>query len=256
MHGTVVYGDNLSVLEQTEDNTVDLIYVDPPFNTGNIQILHSRTKGTSYQYSDIHTDFLEYIGIRAQHFRRVLKDTGTLYFHIDYREVHYCKILLDSIFGRSNFLNEVIWAYDYGARQRNKWPTKHDNILVYVKSKHYYFNTDEIERIPYMAPGLVGPDKVDRGKLPTDTWWHTIVPTNGRERTGYPTQKPVGILKRIISASCLPNGLVADYFAGSGTTGVACILLDRSFLLVDNNPQAIEVMRQRFKGVRFTDATS
>jgi site-specific DNA-methyltransferase (adenine-specific) len=169
---------------------------------------------------------------------------------VDYREVHYCKVLLDTIFGRGSFLNEIIWAYDYGGRPRNKWPPKHDNILLYVKDPaNYVFNYDEIERIPYMAPGLVGPEKAARGKLPTDTWWHTIVPTNSAEKTGYPTQKPVGILKRIVQASSRPGDVVLDFFAGSGTTGAACLALGRRFLLVDNSRQALEVMARRFDGV-------
>jgi len=172
-----------------------------------------------------------------------------MYFHIDYREVHYCKILLDTIFGRECFLNEIIWAYDYGARSKNKWPTKHDNILLYVKNPNdYIFNYEEIERIPYMAPGLVGPEKAERGKTPTDTWWHTIVPTNSKEKTGYPTQKPLGILKRIVQASSPQNGRVIDFFAGSGTTGVACLELGRNFTLIDNNREAMEVMAKRFDG--------
>ena len=181
---------------------------------------------------------------------RILSAQGTLYFHIDYREVHYCKLLLDQIFGRQSFLNEIIWAYDYGGRTKRRWPPKHDNILVYVKDpEHYTFNVAEIDRIPYMAPGLVGPEKAARGKLPTDTWWHTIVATNGKEKTGYPTQKPLGILNRMIRASSNPGELVLDFFAGSGTTGVSCLELGRRFILVDNNPQALQVMRQRFSGV-------
>ena len=180
----------------------------------------------------------------------ILAPHGSLYFHIDYREVHYCKVLLDTIFGRDCFLNEIIWAYDYGGRPKNRWPPKHDNILLYVKDPaNYVFNYDEIERIPYMAPGLVGPEKAARGKLPTDTWWHTIVPTNGKEKTGYPTQKPLGILRRIVQASSRPGDLVLDFFAGSGTTGAACLEFGRRFILVDDNPQAIEVMRHRFAGV-------
>ncbi len=182
---------------------------------------------------------------------RVLKPHGSLYFHIDYREVHYCKILLDSIFGRKCFLNEIIWAYDYGARTRKKWPPKHDNILWYAKDPtNYIFNYEEIERIPYMAPGLVGEEKAKRGKLPTDTWWHTIVGTNSREKTGYPTQKPLGVIRRIIQASSNTGDLVLDFFAGSGTTGAACLELGRNFILVDVNPQAIQTMQKRFKGIR------
>ncbi|MHB8807441.1 MAG: DNA-methyltransferase, partial [Anaerolineaceae bacterium] len=179
---------------------------------------------------------------------RILKADGSLYFHIDYREVHYCKVLLDTIFGRDSFINEIIWAYDYGARTQKRWPPKHDNILWYAKDpNHYTFNYDAIDRIPYMAPGLVGKEKAARGKLPTDTWWHTIVPTNSHEKTGYPTQKPLGVIRRIITASSNPGDLVLDFFAGSGTVGEACLEMDRNFILIDNNPQALQVMKNRFK---------
>jgi site-specific DNA-methyltransferase (adenine-specific) len=179
---------------------------------------------------------------------RVLKKDGSLYFHIDYREVHYCKILLDDIFGRDSFINEIIWAYDFGGRSKTRWPAKHDNILYYVKDpKHYTFNREEVDRIPYMAPGLVGKEKAARGKFPTDTWWHTIVGTNSKEKTGYPTQKPEGVLRRIVAASSNPGDIVLDFFAGSGTIGAVCLELDRRFILVDDNPQAIAVMRSRFE---------
>ncbi len=201
-------------------------------------------------YSDLFDDFLGFLEPRLKEAYRILAPNGSMYFHIDYREVHYCKILLDTIFGRECFLNEIIWAYDYGARSKSKWPAKHDNILWYVKNPDdYVFNYDEIERIPYMAPGLVGPEKAERGKTPTDTWWHTIVPTNGKEKTGYPTQKPLGILKRIVQASSPQNGLVLDFFAGSGTTGAASLEFGRKFILVDNNQEAMEVMARRFDGV-------
>jgi site-specific DNA-methyltransferase (adenine-specific) len=179
----------------------------------------------------------------------LLAPHGSLYFHIDYREVHYCKVMLDQIFGRESFLNEIIWAYDYGGRTKKKWPPKHDNILWYARDpRHYTFNLDQIDRIPYMAPGLVGPEKARRGKLPTDTWWHTIVATNSKEKTGYPTQKPLGVMRRILLASSDPGDLVLDFFAGSGTTGVCCLELGRRFILIDNNPQALQVMRRRFAG--------
>lgn len=271
MHSNQVYfGDNLAILQSLAADSVDLVYIDPPFNTGHAQ---SRTQlrtersengdrtgfaGNRYQtvklgsktYNDLFDDFLAFLEPRLIEARRVLKPHGSLYFHIDYREVHYCKILLDQIFGRECFLNEIIWAYDYGARTKKKWPTKHDNILWYAKDPdHYTFNVDQIERIPYMAPGLVGPEKAAIGKTPTDTWWHTIVPTNGKEKTGYPTQKPLGILRRIIVASSDPGDLVLDFFAGSGTTGAACLELGRNFILVDINPQALATMAERFTGV-------
>lgn len=271
MTHTIYFGDNLRILQSLPDESVDLIYIDPPFNTGKtqgrtqIQTVRDETNGDrvgfggrSYRtvelanraYRDRFDDFLGFLEPRLIEARRLLAPHGSLYFHIDYREVHYCKILLDEIFGRDAFLNEIIWAYDYGGRTKKKWPPKHDNILYYAKDpENYTFNVDEIERIPYMAPGLVGEEKAARGKLPTDTWWHTIVPTNGKEKTGYPTQKPLGILRRIVQASSRPGDLVMDFFAGSGTLGAACLELNRRFLLIDNNPQAIQVMRQRFAEV-------
>ncbi|MCC7366601.1 MAG: site-specific DNA-methyltransferase [Dehalococcoidia bacterium] len=263
----VVLGDNLEVLRQLPDACVDLVYIDPPFNTGRTQA-HTQLRtvrdaagdrtgfgGQRYAterlatraYLDRFDDYLAFLAPRLEEAHRVLAAHGSLYFHIDYREVHYCKVLLDGIFGRDCFLNEIIWAYDYGARATRKWPAKHDNILVYVKDPaRYHFDTAEVERIPYMAPGLVGEEKAARGKLPTDTWWHTIVPTNGRERTGYPTQKPLGIVRRVVQASSKPGDLVLDFFAGSGTTGVAAAELGRRFLLIDNNPEALRVMEARF----------
>jgi len=270
MPNRIYFADNLPVLQSLPAESVDLIYIDPPFNTGRVQ---ARTQiqtvrdeqngdrvgfqGRSYRtvslgeraYQDQFDDYLGFLEPRLIEARRVLKPNGSLYFHIDYREVHYCKVLLDGIFGRESFLNEIIWAYDYGARTKKKWPAKHDNILWYAKnSRDYVYNVDEIERIPYMAPGLVGPEKAARGKLPTDTWWHTIVPTNSREKTGYPTQKPLGILRRIVQASSPPGGTVLDFFAGSGTTGAVCLELGRSFILIDSNPQAMQVMSKRFAG--------
>lgn len=274
MKNKIYFGDNLSVLEQLPSESVDLIYIDPPFNTGKVQgrtqikTVRSESgdrvgfQGQKYEtikvgtksYSDLFDDYLDFLEPRLKQAYRILAANGSFYFHIDYREVHYCKVLLDQIFGRESFLNEVIWAYDYGARSRRKWPTKHDNILVYVKDpENYVFNYDDIERIPYMAPGLVGPDKAERGKTPTDTWWHTIVPTNGKEKTGYPTQKPLGILRRIIEASSPKNGVVMDFFAGSGTTGIACLELGRHFILVDNNPESLNVMARRFQSISDID---
>ena len=267
---TIYFGDNLPVLQALPPGSVDLIYIDPPFNTGHAQSrVRLRTErsangdrtgfgGQRYKtvrlgeqaYADAFEDYEAFLAPRLAEAHRVLASAGSLYFHIDYREAAYCKLLLDGIFGRASFLNEIIWAYDYGARSRKKWPAKHDNILVYVKDPdHYTFNYDALDRIPYMAPGLVGPAKAARGKTPTDVWWHTIVSPTGKEKTGYPTQKPLGILRRIVAASSPPGGLVLDFFAGSGTTGVAAHELGRRFILVDSNPQALAVMRQRLGGV-------
>ena len=266
--GRVWYGDNLDALDRISDASIDLIYIDPPFNTGHEQArTEMRTvrddagdrtgfKGKRYRtvrigsrsFADAFDDYLGFLEPRIAHAHRVLKASGTLYLHLDYREVHYCKVLVDGIFGRSCFLNEVVWAYDYGARTKKRWPPKHDNILVYVKDPaSYVFNVDEIDRIPYMAPGLVGPEKAARGKLPTDTWWHTIVSPTGKEKLGYPTQKPQALIERMVRASSPPGGLVLDFFAGSGTAGAAALAAGRRFLLVDDNPEAIDVMRRRFR---------
>jgi site-specific DNA-methyltransferase (adenine-specific) len=270
----IIYSDNLQTLCDMRRESVDLIYIDPPFNTGKAQTRTAiRTvrddqgdrvgfAGRRYRtellgttsYLDVYDDYLAFLEPRLVEARRVLKSNGSLYFHIDYREVHYCKILLDGIFGRDNFLNEIIWAYDYGGRSTRKWPPKHDNILYYAKdASNYTFNTEDIERIPYMAPGLVGAEKAARGKLPTDTWWHTIVSPTGKEKTGYPNQKPLGILKRIIQASSNPGETILDFFAGSGTTGAAAYSLNRQFILVDNNLEALQVMAQRFRGIETID---
>ncbi len=274
MIGSIYFADNLEVLRTLPTASVDLVYIDPPFNTGKIQ---QRTQlrtvrsdsgdrvgfqGRRYdsialgtrRFRDLFDDYLAFLEPRLAEAHRVLAPHGCLYFHGDYREVHYCKVLLDGIFDRKCFLNEIIWAYDYGGRPRDRWPPKHDNILLYARNPSgYVFNLDEIERIPYMAPGLVGPEKAARGKLPTDTWWHTIVPTNGSEKTGYPTQKPLGILRRILRASSPPGAMVLDFFAGSGTTGVAALELGRRFILIDNNPEALAVMARRFDGVGALD---
>lgn len=267
---TVIHGDNLPVLRGLPDESFQLIYIDPPFNTGKKQTRQSmRTvqsesgsrvgfkgqtydtvKGTMYGYNDEFADYWEFLEPRLEQAWRVLKSTGTLYLHLDYRESHYAKVLLDSLFGRECFLNEIIWAYDYGARTKKKWPAKHDTILVYVKDPSaYYFGSETVDREPYMAPGLVTPEKAERGKLPTDVWWHTIVSPTGKEKTGYATQKPLGILRRVIQASSQPGDWVLDFFGGSGTTGAAAAELGRRFLLVEQNPEAIEVMRKRFAGL-------
>lgn len=270
MTNRIYFADNLPVLQSLPSGSVDLIYIDPPFNTGKTQ---SRTQlktarsengdrtgfgGHRYTtvplatraYLDAFDDYLAFLHPRLVEAHRVLSPTGSLYFHIDYREAHYCKVLIDTIFGRECFLNEIIWAYDYGGRTNKKWPPKHDNILVYVKDPACYtFNADAVDRIPYMAPALVGSEKAARGKTPTDTWWHTIVPTNSKEKTGYPTQKPLGIIRRIVAASSNPGDTVLDFFAGSGTAGAVCLELGRRFILVDTNREAIRVMRQRFAGV-------
>jgi site-specific DNA-methyltransferase (adenine-specific) len=266
----VIEGENLDVLPRLSDGAFDVIYLDPPFNTGHVQERRTiatedadkaggdgdrtgfggrRYRTTLLQalaYEDSFGDYLGFLAPRLEHVKRLLAPHGTLYFHIDYREAHYCKLLLDELLGRDAFLNEIVWAYDYGAKPRSRWPAKHDTILVYVRTPGaHWFDADAVEREPYMAPGLVTPEKAARGKLPTDVWWHTIVPTNGAEKTGYPTQKPEGLVRRMVAASARPGGWCLDFFAGSGTLGAVAAALGRRYVLVDSNPEAIAVMRER-----------
>jgi site-specific DNA-methyltransferase (adenine-specific) len=262
----VVLADNVDALATFDDASFQMIYIDPPFNTGKTQTRrtlrtvadHSgdrtgfqgkryRTeKVASRSYRDSYDDYLAFLEPRLSHARRLLDASGTLYLHLDYREAHYCKILLDELFGRECFLNEIIWAYDYGARSKRRWPSKHDTILVYVKDPdQYHFDAENVDREPYMAPGLVTAEKAARGKLPTDVWWHTIVPTNGGEKTGYPTQKPEGIIRRMVEASTRPGDWCLDFFAGSGTLGAVAKQLGRHYVLIDSSPEAIAVMRLR-----------
>ncbi|MGN8025263.1 DNA-methyltransferase [Microbacterium sp. 22242] len=272
----IVHGEALDVARTLPGGSFTLVYLDPPFNTGRTQERHAvstrradraadaiqdgsvevnhgfhghryeRVRELLHAYDDRFDDYGDFLMPRLEEAWRLLADDGTLYLHLDYREAHYAKVMLDAVFGRDCFLNELIWAYDYGAKPRTRWPTKHDTILVYVKTPGgHVFNVDDVEREPYMAPSLVSAEKRERGKLPTDVWWHTIVPTSGREKTGYPTQKPEGILRRMIQASSRPGDRVLDLFAGSGTTGAVAAALGRDALLVDVNPEAIRIMRQR-----------
>ena len=266
LENTLYFGDNLAVLKQIPDSSIQLVYIDPPFNTGREQQRSKVTtkrnnegnrigfKGERYEtvkstvlsYDDQFANYWEFLEPRIEEAFRVLSNSGTLYLHLDYREAHYAKVLLDALFGPECFLNEIIWAYDYGGKSKSRWPAKHDTILVYVKNpKNYYFNSEEVDREPYMAPGLVTPEKIEKGKLPTDVWWHTIVSPTGKEKTGYPTQKPIGILRRIIQASSKQGDVVLDFFAGSGTTGFVANELGRRFILVDQNPESIQVIKDR-----------
>ena len=265
-NNSINLADNLDFLREVPNAAVDLIYIDPPFNTGTQQSI-TRLKtvrdeggdrtgfgGNRYRterqgstsYLDAFEDYMAFLAPRIDEARRVLADNGSIFLHVDQHESHYCKVLLDRVFGRKSFINEIIWSYDYGGRSKKKWPTKHDTIFWYaIDPANYTFNANAIDRIPYMAPGLVGKEKAARGKVPTDVWWQTIVPTSGKERTGYPTQKPLAILERIVKVHSNPGDMVMDFFAGSGTTGVAAARNDRLFVLVDSNPEAVQVAAKR-----------
>jgi site-specific DNA-methyltransferase (adenine-specific) len=262
----IYLGENLDLLQRLPDASVTLVYLDPPFNTGRAQRRLTLTveadadgdragfAGRRYRsrtvagsaYADRYDDYLSFLEPRLREAKRVLRPDGTLYLHLDPRESHYCKVLLDAIFGRDCFLNEIVWAYDYGARTKRRWPAKHDTILVYVKDRDlYFFDAEAVEREPYMAPGLQTAERAARGKLPTDVWWHTIVSPTGGEKTGYPTQKPLGVLRRIVQASSRRGDWCLDFFAGSGTLGAAALELGRRCILCDSSRDAVEVMRDR-----------
>jgi len=263
----IILADNMEILPELDSASVNLVYIDPPFNTGKTQKRttlrtvrdaengdrvgfggrkYRTEKGRSREFQDAFDDFTGFIQPRLVEIHRVLKPGGSFFLHIDHREVHYCKVLLDRIFGRECFVNEIIWAYDYGGRSKKKWSAKHDNILFYARDpRRYTFNYEEMERIPYMAPGLVTEEKAARGKTPTDVWWHTIVPTRSKEKTGYPTQKPLGVLSRIVRVHTNPGDLVLDCFAGSGTLGEAAARQGRDFILIDNHKEAVKIMAKR-----------
>jgi len=268
----IVLGDNAAVLPTLPEKFARLVYIDPPFNTGKVQkrdrIRATATDGPgerggfagrrysvekvqSGSYLDAFDDFESFLMPRVQAALRCMTSDASLFVHLDYREVHYIKVALDRLLGRERFINEIIWSYDYGGRPKDRWPAKHDTILWYaLDPDNYVFNFDEIDRIPYMAPNLVGAEKAERGKTPTDVWWHTIVPTSGREKTGYPTQKPLGVLNRLVKVHSCPGDVVLDFFAGSGTTGEAAALNDRGFVLIDDNPEAIRIAASRLAAYR------
>jgi len=267
----ILLGDNAKLLPTLPSGFARLIYIDPPFNTGRVQkrdrmrvVRSSEGEGerqgfgghryevervASSSYEDRFDDFEGFLMPRIEASLHCLTPDGSLFVHLDCREVHYIKVALDKLLGRHRFMNEIIWAYDYGGRPKNRWPQKHDTILWYAMNPDdYVFDYDAIDRIPYMAPGLVSKEKAERGKTPTDVWWHTIVPTNGKEKTGYPTQKPLGILNRIINVHTRVGDVVLDYFAGSGTTGEAAARHGRGFVLIDESEEAVRVMEGRLAG--------
>jgi site-specific DNA-methyltransferase (adenine-specific) len=264
----IILADCLDGLSSLPDSFAQLIYIDPPFNTGKKQVrnrikVEADAEGirqgfgdkrynvehiSSSSYDDCFDDYIGFLMPRIEAGMRCLSKDGSLFVHLDSNEVHYVKVALDGMLGRDLFINEIIWAFDYGGRPRTRWPAKHNTILWYARDpENYVFNYDAIDRIPYMAPALVGAEKAERGKTPTDVWWHTIVPTNGKEKTGYATQKPLGILNRIVQVHSNPGSIVLDFFAVSGTLGEAAVRNGRGFLLIDKNPEAAQVMAKRLR---------
>ena len=267
VRGRVYHGDNLPLLRKMAAESVALIYIDPPFNTGKRQTRKRiRTVrdadgdrigfgGKAYRtetlgetgYADAFEDFPAFLRPRLEQAHRILSPNGSLFFHIDWRESARCRLLLEEIFGGpQHCINEIIWAYDFGARAKTRWPAKHDNIYWFAKNPDdFIFNYEAVDTIPYMAPSLQTPERIARGKPLTDVWWNSIVATNGRERTGYSTQKPLAIVQRIVRVHSKPGDTVMDFFAGSGTTGEAAAENGRNFILIDANPKSIAMMQKR-----------
>jgi site-specific DNA-methyltransferase (adenine-specific) len=265
----VHHGQALNFLQSLDDSSIDLIYTDPPFGTGDMQTMSRKKAGTvisKIEYSDKFSNYMEFLEPHLWEMHRVLKDTGTMYLHLDWRWVHYAKVVCDEIFGYDNFLNEIIWSYNFGGRGKDRFPQKHDTILVYAKElgKHT-FNWDDIDRIPYAAPALQyagrtkeeAEKRIAEGQVPTDVWSMSIVGTASKERIGYPNQKPLKLIKRIIAASSNPNDIVIDPFVGSGSTAGAAIEMDRRFIVNDASQHAIDTMKKRFanNSVNFVDNT-
>jgi len=262
----ILLGENSRLLPGLPAACARMIYIDPPFNTGRVQkrermrVAATRGPGRegfagrryrvralkSSSYADRFDDYCAFLIPRIEAGLRCLTPDGSLFVHLDPHESHHVKVALDALLGRRHFINEIVWAYDYGARTRTRWPAKHDVILWYaLDPENYVFRYQDVDRIPYLAPRLVTPEKAARGKTPTDVWWHTIVPTGGKEKTGYPTQKPLGILERLVRVHSDPGDVVLDFFAGSGTTGEAAARNGRGFVLIDEQRTAVRIAARR-----------
>lgn len=273
MKNQLLLGDNLEIMREMESESVDLIATDPPFNSGidygefTDKWEWNRESDLAYYHAWINSDsvqvtktmqglfgflgessrmaYLIFMCLRLSEMHRLLKSTGSLYLHCDQSASHHLKIILDAIFGTDQFRNEIIWAYDYGGRSKKMWPRKNDRILFYTKSDTYVFNYDDIDRIPYTSYMCKSLDKLKKGKVPTDVWWNTIVPTNSKERTGYPTQKPTKLYDRVITASSNVSDIILDPFCGSGTTLVSAHNLGRYYIGIDQNATAIQETTDR-----------
>lgn len=259
--GRIIRADNLTFMARLPGQCCDLIYVDPPFCTGK-----ERTRGDGrHKFADHWPGglkaYLDFLQPRLEQMHRILKPAGSLYVHLDWRAVHYVKVLLDDIFGEGQFLNEIIWSYRTGGLSKRWFARKHDTILLYARQagKHKFkvlragafrtdgMNFDEQGR-PYKQTRAgrlyFHPD----GPALTDVWEIPFLSTVSLERTGYPTQKPEALLERIIEASSEPGDLVADFFCGSGTTAAVAKRLGRRWLTCDISPEAVRMARKRVLG--------
>lgn len=238
--------DNLELLKQTDDGLIDLIYSDILFNTGKNFPDYSDKLGTPQEA-------IEWYRPRLLEMKRVLKNTGNLYIHCDYHLSHYLKVELDSIFGLDMFINEIIWWYNSAPRKKKRFPERHNTILRYAKTKDFYFDDENEEiRVEYSPSAPRGYEKEHyynpKGKVMDDVWRIWMLGQNDKtERLGYTSQKPKKLLYPIILSSCPEDGLVADFFMGSGTTAEACKDMGRRFIGCDISKKAIEMTKTRLQ---------
>lgn len=300
--GALYRGDNLDFLRAFNSETIDLIATDPPFNKGrdfhatpdslarnasftdrwtwdddvqtdwlwSLESNHPKVRelidSTRFVYGDDLAAFLSWMGVRLLEMHRVLKPTGSLYLHCDPTASHYLKMLLDAIFGRANFRNEIVWGYAGGGLPKKDFPRKHDTILRYTKSDKFTFN---VERKPYGPHNTTGRRATDHGGkrsldynrkgTPINDWWVDIKPLINwdSERVGYPTQKPLALYERIIKASSNEGDIVLDPFAGCATTTVAAQRLNRRWVAMDIWEEAYGIVLQRMRNeTKIFDADS
>jgi len=237
--------DNLELMAEMQDNTVDLIYCDILYGTG-------RNFGDYQDLKPKREVIEEHYIPRIKEMHRILKDTGSIYLQMDYRIVHWLRCILDDVFGYDNFRNEIIWAYRWGSRHRNKWNNKHDTILFYSKSKEWTFNSDDV-REEYSKNSIMSKDKKynksynEKGALPRDIINLEIINSMSTEKTGYNTQKPKKLIEKFIKASSNEGDLVADFYAGSFTTAEVCKDLNRNFIGCDVSEKAVAIGLERTK---------
>jgi site-specific DNA-methyltransferase (adenine-specific) len=250
----------LTLLNCLPDESIDAIYIDPPFNTGVVRT-DLRDRAISYQDNLLPEDWICFIKDVVFHCHRVLKSYGSMYLHLDWRGVHEAKLFaMDVVFGRKNQLGEIIWSFDWGCRQKNCFAKKHDTILHYAKEKNVNrFNSDKLDRVPYKAPELQmyrakrlgkndGTARIAAGKPVTDVFTDiNVLGTSSHERAlnSYPTMKPSKLLTRLLAPVVIPGSIVLDPFCGSGTIVEAAHTLNCSFIAGDINPQAALIASRR-----------
>jgi len=241
-HGRLLQGDALEVTRALDPDSVDLVYLDPPFFTGRRLVGAKRGGRKAAAFADQwHGDldaYLAWLELRCAALREVLAPTGSIYVHLDWHAVHYAKVMLDRVFGQDAFLNEIVWLYGLGGSSPRRWPRKHDTLLWYARGPDgQYF---QAPRIPATSARMRGLTK----KAPD--WWNIPSLNNmAKERLGYPTQKPEALLERIVVSSSPPGGLVFDPCCGSGTTAAVAERTGRRWIASDLSPDAVRVTHER-----------